>query len=346
MTTPLLVQALNRQPLTRPPVWLMRQAGRYLPEYRAIRAKFPDFVQFCLTPDAATEVTLQPVERFNLDAAIIFADILTIPHALGHTVTFTEGHGPRVQPLTSAAQIAAMQNLLPELAHRLTPVGQTISQTRAALPADKAVIGFTGAPWTLACYMLDEKPSLGIPNTLAFAAEQPQAFAQLITLLTQACSAYLAMQTAHGANALQVFDSWALLCPENLWQTAIHQPLLELSAATELPTILFPRGANQAQLLALAESGATALSLSTETNLHWATQTLQPLTTIQGNLDPVLMTGPAGALEAALVTMLNTAAPRRGYIVNLGHGLTPDTNPDNVALLMETVRNWRAPGSA
>jgi uroporphyrinogen decarboxylase len=345
MTTPLLVQALNRQPLVRPPVWLMRQAGRYLPEYRAVRAHFPDFVQFCLTPDAATQVTLQPVERFNLDAAIIFADILTIPHALGHTVTFTEGHGPHVQPITHPNQLAAMQNLLEQIPHRLTPVGQTIAQTRAALAADKAVIGFTGAPWTLACYLLDAKPSLGIPNTLAFAKQHPQEFQQLITLLTRACNAYLTMQAAHGADALQVFDSWALLCPPDLWQTAVHQPLLELSAATPLPTILFPRGATPAQLLALAESGATALSLSTGHNLAWAAETLQPLTTIQGNLDPALMTGPAGVLESALLTMLNTAAPRRGYIVNLGHGLTPDTNPDNVTLLMETVRNWRAPGS-
>lgn len=347
MSVPLLVQALRRQSVSRPPVWLMRQAGRYLPEYRAVRARFPDFLTFCLSPSAATEVTLQPVRRFGLDAAIIFADILTIPHALGHSVTFTENEGPRVTPLTTVNQIAALSSLLPEIPTRLAPVAQTVANTRQALPGHQAVIGFCGGPFTLACYMLNAKPSQGIPNTLALAKQEPAAFTQLLTVLTQACTAYLAMQIAAGADAVQIFESWALACPPELWHTAVHTPLLALSQAVQAqhpqtPIILFPRGATQLQLQALASAGH-ALSLSTETDLLWATQNLQPHTAIQGNLNPELMTGPAAPLEQALTAMLNTAAVRPGYVVNLGHGLTPQTLPENVQCIVDVVQAWQNP---
>ncbi|MBI1308583.1 MAG: uroporphyrinogen decarboxylase [Proteobacteria bacterium] len=349
--SPLLVQALDRQPLARPPVWLMRQAGRYLPEYRKVRANFPNFMEFCLNPAAATEVTLQPLSRFKLDAAIIFADILTIPHVLGHPVTFTEGHGPRVTPFNSPHQLAGLQAHLADIPNALAPVFQTVKQTRAALPEDKAVIGFCGGPFTLACYMLDEKPSLGIANTLAFAAAHPQSFTQLLSILTQACASYLGGQISAGANAVQIFESWALACPPPLWQQAVHQPLTALAAAVRLqhpqtPIIAFPRGASQPQLLALAEQPQNpfaALSLATEVDLSWASQKLQPHVALQGNLDPLLLTqeDPAPML-ASLTAMLNTAATNPGYVVNLGHGLTPQTLIPNVEKLVEAVRTWRA----
>lgn len=347
MTESLLVQALNRQPVPRPPLWLMRQAGRYLPEYRTVRARFPDFMQFCLTPDAATEVTLQPVHRFGLDAAIIFADILTIPHALGHPVTFSAGHGPRVTPLTTPQQVQALAARLDEIPRSLAPVAATVRQTRAALPGETAVIGFCGGPFTLACYMLDEKPAQGIPNTLAFASQHPEAFAALLHTLTEACARYLSLQIAAGADAVQVFESWAIACPPALWQQAVHTPLTELArkvrtAHPHTPVILFPRGANQPQLQALAASGvAQGLSLSTEVPLGWAHQSLQPHIAIQGNLDPVLMTGPAAPMLAVAQAMLQTAATAPGYIANLGHGLTPDTDPDNLQCLADLVRNWQ-----
>ncbi len=349
MQTPLLVQALQHQPVARPPVWLMRQDGRYLPEYRAVRANFPDFIQFCLTPDAATEVTIQPVNRFGLDAAIIFADILTIPHALGHNVTFTEGHGPRVESFTNAGQLASMQALLPEVSPRLAAVSRTISQTRAALPAEKAVIGFCGGPFTLACYMLDEKPSLGISNTLKLAQEDPATFTGLLNILTEACATYLSDQITAGANAVQIFESWALAAPANLWPIAVEAPLLALSRKVQalhpaFPVILFPRGATNAQLQSLAAQSANTfhgLSLFTQTDLAWASQTLQPIVTIQGNLDPDLTTGEVGPLTAALTAMLDIAAPKPGYIVNLGHGLTPQTRPDNVQRIVDTIHAWQ-----
>lgn len=351
MTTSLLVQALHRQPLSRPPVWLMRQAGRYLPEYRAVRAGFTDFIQFCLTPDAATEVTLQPVNRFNLDAAIIFADILTIPSALGHAVTFTEGHGPSVQRFSNASQLPRMQSLISEVSPRLAPVSQTVRQTRAALPASKAVIGFCGGPFTLACYMLDEKPSNGIPNTLKLAAEDSETFHQLLATLTEACAIYLIDQINAGANAVQVFESWALAAPAHLWEIAVETPLLTLSRAVEAvhpdtPVILFPRGATPQQLHKLTDQSTgsfSGLSLSTEVDLAWASQTLQPHVAIQGNLNPELTMGEPQPLVEAVTAMLDIAAPLPGYIVNLGHGLTPQSKPDNVQRIVDTVHGWSAP---
>lgn len=348
----LLLQALTRQPVPRPPVWLMRQAGRYLPEYRAVRAHFPNFITFCLTPDAATEVTLQPVTRFDLDAAIIFADILTIPHALGHQVTFTEGHGPHVTPLTNPSQLANLEAHLPEIPHRLAAVAQTVKNTRAALPLTKGVLGFSGAPFTLAAYMLETKPSQGIPNLLMFAEKEPTAFTHLLDILTRAIITYLGTQIEAGATAVQLFESWALACPPHLWHRAVHQPLLNIAIALHTtyphtPLILFPRGASPENLQALAHaSPPAALSLSTEIDLTWAAQTLQPHIAIQGNLNPTLTEGKPEPLLKALKEQLDTAAPSPGYIVNLGHGLTPQTRPENIALLVETVKNWRPSPSA
>jgi uroporphyrinogen decarboxylase len=351
-TLPLLVQALNRQKVVRPPVWFMRQAGRYLPEYRAVRAKFPDFIQFCLTPEAATEVTLQPVTRFGVDAAIIFADILTIPHALGHTVTFTEGHGPNVQPITKPQQVAAMAARLAEIPTKLTPVAQTVEQTRTALPPEKAVIGFCGAPFTLATYLLDTKPSQGIPNTLKFAEEHPTAFTTLLDILTAASATYLSMQIKAGANAIQIFDSWAGACPPALWKQAVHTPLLTLRKAlaqnhAATPVILFPRLASQAQLATLAQTldgTPTALSLSTEVDLAWAAQTLQPRVAIQGNLNPELFTvQDLAPLRAAVRQSLAIAGTQPGYVMNLGHGLTPQTRVEAIQTVMDELQTFHAP---
>jgi uroporphyrinogen decarboxylase len=347
---PLLLSALQRQPIPHPPIWLMRQAGRYLPEYRALRANFPNFMDFCLNPDAATTATLQPLQRYDLDAAIIFADILTIPLALGHSVTFVENHGPVVSLLNHPSQIAPMQAKLADLPHVLAPVAQTLRQTRAALPVHKAVLGFSGAPFTLLCYLLDTKPSQGIPNLLAMLEEHPQALTQLTAIMVAAITAYLQMQINAGATAVQIFDSWAGLCPASSWQTLVHQPLVRIcqnlaASHPATPVILFPRLASQQALLNLAQDptlpATVAFSLGTDVDLTWATQTLQPTRAIQGNLDPLLLTGEAAPLHTAVTSMLNTAAKQPGYIVNLGHGLTPQTNPDRVADLVNQVHAWR-----
>lgn len=330
-------------------MWFMRQAGRYLPEYRAVRAKFPDFMAFCFSPEAATDVTLQPVERFGLDAAIIFADILTIPHVMGHPVHFTAGEGPRVAPLTTTKQVAAMQDYLADVPGLLAPVGATVASTRKALGPDKAVIGFSGGPFTLACYMLDSKPSQGIPNTLRFMQEHPRSFTRLLDTLTLACVSYLAMQIEAGADAVQIFDSWAAAAPAEHWKTCVLVPLVTLGRLLkerhpETPVILFPRLATKQQLLALrahAPSAFDAVSLSTETDLVWASKTLQPFHAIQGNLDPRLFTldSPDAAL-AATKQALAVAANQPGYVVNLGHGFTPDTKPDTLQLVADTIRAY------
>lgn len=329
----------------------MRQAGRYLPEYRAIRSQFPNFIQFCLTPDAATEVTLQPVTRFGVDAAIIFADILTIPHVLGHTVTFTEGHGPNVTPLTKAAQVKAMADRLGDIPTKLHPVAQTVKQTRAALPPEKACIGFCGGPFTVASYLVDGKPSEGIPKLLAMAERDPATFTALMDTLTAASVVYLQMQIDAGADAVQVFESWAGLCPPALWKQAVHTPLLTIRKALaqshpQTPVILFPRLASQAQLATFAqalEGTDTALSLSTEVNLAWAADTLQPRVAIQGNLDPLLFAAnDLKPLEAAVQNALATAGRNPGYVMNLGHGLTPQTNPEAIQLVMDVLNKSHA----
>lgn len=350
-TQPLLLSALQRQPISHPPIWLMRQAGRYLPEYRALRANFPNFIEFCLTPDAATTATLQPLQRYNLDAAIIFADILTIPHALGHPVKFIEHQGPVVDLFTNLAQIDPLKHKIADLQRILAPVAQTVRQTRAALPAHQAVLGFSGAPFTLLCYLLDTKPSQGIPNLLKMQEESPQAILDLTDVMVTAITTYLHMQLAAGATAVQIFDSWAGLCPPNAWQTLVHQPLVRIcqniaASHPNTPVILFPRLASQQALLNLANDptlpSTVAFSLGTEINLAWASQTLQPTRAIQGNLDPILMIGEAAPLRTAVTQMLNLAGPQPGYIVNLGHGLTPQTNPDRVTELVEQVHAWRA----
>lgn len=344
----LFIQALIHQPVSRPPVWFMRQAGRYLPEYRKVRSRFSNFIEFCLTPDAATEVTLQPLQRFGMDAAIIFADILTIPHALGHTVTFTEGEGPYVQPLTTTHQVTQLATRFDNL-QSLQPVAQTITQTRQALPADKAVIGFCGGPFTLACYMLDTKPSQGIPNTLKFMNEHPRSFTTLLDTLTTACVQYLSMQIQAGANTVQIFESWAGACPTEHWKHAVHTPLVTLTKTLfqqhpTTPSILFPRLATPHQLLALrdaAPSSFNALSLSTEIDLAWAHQTLQSHLTIQGNINPTLFTeNTHHPLQTALNQALTLCAHQPGYIVNLGHGFTPNTRIELVQHAVDMVKSY------
>jgi uroporphyrinogen decarboxylase len=346
-----MLSALQRQPSPHPPIWLMRQAGRYLPEYRALRAHFPNFMEFCLNPDAATTATLQPLQRYNLDAAIILADILTIPHALGHAVQFVEHHGPVVSLLTHPNQIAVMQTKLANIPQVLAPIAQTVRHTRAALPPHTAVLGFSGAPFTLLCYLLDTKPSQGIPNLLTMLEENPPTLADLTHVMVTAITTYLQMQLTAGATAIQIFDSWAGLCPPAAWSTLVHQPLVRICQNLAVshpgtPVILFPRLASQQALCNLANDPAlpstVAFSLGTEVDLTWASQTLQPTHAIQGNLDPILMTGEAAPMHTAVTTMLNIAAPNPGYIVNLGHGLTPQTNPDRVAELIDQVHAWRA----
>ncbi|MEO1193414.1 MAG: uroporphyrinogen decarboxylase [Pseudomonadota bacterium] len=336
-TKPFL-RALNHEAVFPPPVWLMRQAGRYLPEYRETRAEAGSFLDLCYNPKLAAEVTLQPLRRFPLDAAIIFSDILVIPHAMGRDLTFAEGEGPRLTPLEGLPDYdpAAF------LAH-LQPVYDALSETAKGLPDATSLIGFAGAPWTLACYMLDGRGGTGFPRAVETMRQKPTYFGQLIDRLVEAIVVHLSKQVEAGAEALQVFDSWAgLLEGPEVAQWCLA-PLLRITGELarlhpQIPVILFPRQVPQEALVSLAEDGRpAALSLDQDQDRHWAAKTLQPRITPQGNLSPDLLLAGGDALKHDLDDLL-TCAASGPWIVNLGHGVIKETPPEHVAALVARVR--------
>ena len=340
---PLLV-ALHGGRLSPPPVWLMRQAGRYLPEYRELRASAPSFIDFCLTPELAAEATLQPVRRFGLDAAILFSDILTVPHALGQPVRFEEGRGPVLEPIGSGVAVA---QLVPErVTETLAPVYEAVRRVRAALPAQVALIGFAGAPWTVACYMAEGSGSDDFLTARRWAFADPRSFAELIRRLVEATATHLIAQAEAGAEALQLFDSWAGVLPEPELRRWSLEPMREVvrrvkSAVSDVPVILFPRGVGPMLEAYAREAGADALGLDTGVPLGWARQVLQPLLPVQGNLDPVTLAVGGEALDREVRRIL-TGLGDGPFVFNLGHGVLPQTPPENVARLVGLVREQAA----
>ncbi|HEX2886227.1 uroporphyrinogen decarboxylase [Vineibacter terrae] len=337
-----LVRVLNGERLATPPIWLMRQAGRYLPEYRATRAQAGSFLDLCYAPDLATEVTLQPIRRYAFDAAIIFSDILVVPQALGRKLWFEEGEGPRLDPLAGPADVAA---LVPEgIEATLQPVYQAIRQTRGALPAATALIGFCGAPFTLACYMIEGRGSRDFLKVKQWAYGHPDSFRRLTETLVQACIEHLDWQVQAGCNAVQIFDSWAGILPEEQLFRWSVQPMQAIARGLRarhpaIPVIAFPRGVGPAALMYRRLPEFAALSIDTTIGAHWAAQELQPHIAVQGNLDPVmLLTG--GAIMVHEVRRILGKLSGGRHIFNLGHGILPQTPPDNVARLVETVRDW------
>lgn len=338
---PLLVRTLRREATERPPFWFMRQAGRYLPEYRALRARAGSFLDFCLTPALAVEATLQPVRRYGMDAAILFSDILTVPYALGQQVRFEEGTGPRLEALPDGAGIDALDAA--GAAQRLAPVYEAVAQLRTELPAQTALIGFAGAPWTVASYMIEGGTSRDFARIRRWAYEDPAGFSHLIDLLVETTSAHLVAQARAGAQVLQLFDTWIGTLPEEQmrrWGIAPARRIIETvrRAVPDVPVILFPRGAG---LLyeAYAEL-ADGVSLDTTVPIGWAAQALQDRCVVQGNLDPMLVVvGGAAMLEAAQ-RILEQLGPG-GLIFNLGHGLVPQTPPENLAALCDLLRDWK-----
>jgi uroporphyrinogen decarboxylase len=339
---PRLLRALRRIACDRPPIWLMRQAGRYLPEYRRIRAEASDFLEMCLTPDLAVEVTLQPIRRFALDAAILFSDILVVPHALGQPVRFEEGHGPILEPLRDPASLTRLR--FDGLQERLAPVYETVRRLRAALPADVTLIGFSGAPWTLASYMVEGGGSKDYAVVKRWAYADPAGFGRLIDLLVDAVVLHLVAQAKAGAQALQLFDSWIGALPEDemrCWGLDPARRIVESvkAAVPGVPLIVFPRGAGHGYAAYAERSGADALGLDTTVPLDWAVGTLQPRCTVQGNLDPVLLAVGGEPMRAAALRILDRLGGGP-LVFNLGHGVLPHTPPDNVASLCEIVHGW------
>jgi uroporphyrinogen decarboxylase len=342
---PRLVRALRGETVTPPPVWLMRQAGRYLPEYRELRAQAGGFLDLCYTPDLAVEVTLQPIRRFDLDAAILFSDILVIPDALGQPVRFVEGEGPRLDPLESPADL--MKLSLYTLDNHLAPVLEAIRRLRAELPAEKALIGFAGAPWTLAGYMLEGKGGGGeFIAARAWAYAHPGAFQDLMDLLVDAITRFLGLQIEAGVDAVQLFDSWAGALPELQLRSWSLTPLAVIARRLkakypDVPVIVFPRKAGPTLTAYADVAEFDAISLDTSVPLAWARANIQRAKTVQGNLDPAVLIAGGRPLDEAVDRIL-AAFGDGPFVFNLGHGILPQTPPGHVERLVSRLRRAAA----
>lgn len=344
-TTKKFLKALQGVKQDEPPMWLMRQAGRYLPEYRRTREKAGDFMKLVYSPDFAVEVTLQPIRRYGFDAAILFSDILVVPDALGQSVSFEEGHGPRLKPLERLSDLSV------DLVHqKLEPVYGAVAGIKYALKAenflDTALIGFAGAPWTVACYMIEGQGSKEFARAKTWAYTRPDEFQDLIDLLTDVTAEYLLQQIKAGAEVVQLFDSWAGLLTPDLFARYVIEPTATIvrrikSVAPDVPIIGFPKGAGILYPDYVSKTGVTAVSVDYQVPTSWIKKELQKKVPVQGNLDPfVLMAGGVELQRAVAKTIHDlNAGP---YIFNLGHGIHKDTPPAHVEQLVALVRGgWK-----
>ncbi len=330
-----LLRALAGRSVTPTPWWLMRQAGRYLPEYRQVRAQAKDFIALCLTPTLAAELTLQPVRRYDMDAAILFSDILMLPYALGQSVGFRDGEGPVLEPITDNIGVAQLDNA--GAIGRLEPVFDAVRRVTSALGSETALIGFAGAPWTVATYMVEGGTSRDFRRVKAWAYRDPEGFTALIEILVETTIELLSAQISAGAEIVQLFDSWAGVLPEAAfarWVIATTKGIVAAlkSRHPDCPIIGFPRGAGLLYERYVAETGVDAVGLDTMVPTAFACAQLRPLAIVQGNLDPVLLLTGGVALERA-VRKICRAFAGGPWVFNLGHGVLPETPTENVALL-------------
>jgi uroporphyrinogen decarboxylase len=342
--TKTLLRALHGEPVWPPPVWLMRQAGRYLPEYRAVRASVPDFIALCTTPALAAEVTLQPIRRYGFDAAILFSDILILPWALGQGLEYKEGEGPVLPPIRDEATFRLLDPS--RLAEKTAPVMEAVRQIRTGLTREgfdsTALIGFAGAPFTVACYMIEGAGSRDFAATRTLAWRDPSLFARIIELLTETTVAYLAAQVEAGAEALMLFDSWAGVLAPSQFRRYVIAPSQRIVAALrerfpDVPVIGFPRMAGLSVAAYAHETGVNALGLDTAMDLPQVLPLLPQSVAAQGNLDPLVVVSGGSAMTREAAAIL-AAMRGRPCIFNLGHGVVPQTPPEHVAALIELVR--------
>ena len=340
-----ILRALAGETLPTPPIWMMRQAGRYLPEYRATRAQAGDFLSLCYNPELAAEVTLQPIRRYGFDAAILFADILLVPQALGADLWFVTGEGPRLSTISDQSGVDALK---PSSAihDTLSPVYETVRILARELPAETTLIGFAGAPWTVATYMIAGRGTPDQAPAHALREGAPEVFDALMARITEATIDYLSMQIEAGAEVVKIFDSWAGSLKGEAFQRYALEPAREIIAALKvrhpnIPIIAFPREAGDGYIGFAKATGADCVAIDNSVSPEWAAEHVQVDGCVQGNLaSSHMVTGGQALVEA---TERVVRALRNGpHIFNLGHGITPDADPENVALMIETVRNFRA----
>ena len=342
MSTPnrKVLDVLSGKTVTPPPIWLMRQAGRYLPEYRATRQRAGSFLDLCYSPEFATEVTLQPIRRYGFDAAILFSDILVIPDALHRNVTFTEGHGPQMDPIDADG----IAKLSPEgVMDHLKPVIETVARLRAELPAETTLLGFCGAPWTVATYMIAGHGTPDQAPARLFAYRYPEAFTRLLDFLAEVSADYLVAQIDAGADAVQIFDSWAGVLGEEEFEAFAVRPVRRIidlvkSRRPQAKVIAFAKGAGILLKHYRQKTNADAIGLDWSVPLSFAVE-LQKDGPVQGNLDPMRVVAGGAALRDGTDAILQ-ALGHGPLIFNLGHGITPQANPDHVTDLVNQVRSF------
>lgn len=343
-----LLRALRREPVDVTPIWIMRQAGRYLPEYRALRARAGDFRTLCTTPELACEATLQPVNRFALDAAILFSDILTVPDAMGLGLYFVEGEGPAFRrPVRSAEDVAALG--VPDPEQDLRYVMDTVRMVRRELRGRVPLIGFAGSPWTLATYVVEGAGGRGFAETKRMRYRAPETLHRLLAVLARSVTQYLAAQVAAGAQALMIFDTWGGVLSAHDYGVFSLRYMAEILGALRssisqprVPVILFTKNGGQ-WLEAMVDAGADALGIDWTTDLRSARERVGGQVALQGNLDPAALTGTPESIGREVAYLLERFGHGPGHVFNLGHGITPDIDPENVAFLVNTVHELSRP---
>ena len=334
------IKVINGEILRQPPVWLMRQAGRYLPEYKKTRAEAGGFLDLCYNPKLAAEVTLQPIRRYGFDAAILFADILLIPQALGLKLWFEEGEGPRLKSINHDTDLSTL-NKISEIHSTLNPIYETVKILSKDLPDSTTLIGFAGAPWTVSTYMLAGKGSSDHKVAKEYFYRYPDKYAVLLDLVIHATIEYLSKQIEAGAEVIKIFDSWAGSLPGSLIKKYSFEPMEKIAMTLKekydnIPIIAFPKGAGQAYEMFSKSEYFDVLAIDTAVDPLWAKEKLSPNIIIQGNLDPLLMVVGGEPLEREISSLLTIFADGK-YIFNLGHGITPDANPENVSKLLQLI---------
>ena len=340
MSLPLLVKTLNGQINDRPPVWIMRQAGRYLPEYRELRQEAKNFIDFCLNPEMAAEATLQPLRRFDLDAAILFADILLIPMAFGMNLQFIPGKGPVLDPVSFKDNLDKYRNEWS--VEKLKNVGETVERVRAALPKDKALIGFAGSPWTVATYMVEGEGSRDKWEARFWAWKDQEGFDQLLRLIEEATVEYLLMQVKSGAQVLKLFDSWTDNLSPVLFEQVVIKPTSRIirqlrNKGVTCPIIGFPRGCGGLIGKYVSETGCTAIGLDQGQTANFVDNCLPPMFPVQGNLDNSLFMAGGERLEPEIERIISDFS-NRPHVFNLGHGITPKTPIAHMQRMIKTVK--------